>query len=191
LKVQDLSEKYPEAEVWTFDEHRLGLKPIKRRVWSLRGFPLTAPVNHRYQWLYVYGYVNPQSGRTHWHIISTVNTEAFNASLSDFAQSVGASKDKPIVLVIDRAGWHRSQHLIVPEGIVIEYLPAYSPELQPAERLWPLVNEAVANECFDTLKDLWEKVCERCVKLCDMLEEVKGIALYNWWPTVYSYKVIT
>ncbi|MEM9509640.1 MAG: hypothetical protein AAGA16_18485 [Cyanobacteria bacterium P01_E01_bin.35] len=39
------------------------------------------------------------------------------------------------MLVEDNAGWHRSQKAIIPEGIEIEFLPAYSPELQPAQRL--------------------------------------------------------
>lgn len=48
-----------------------------------------------------------------------------------------------ILLVQDRAGWHRSQKVNLPSGIKTEFLPAYSPELQPAERLWSLVDEAL------------------------------------------------
>jgi hypothetical protein len=51
------------------------------------------------------------------------------------------SAEKLILLVQDNAGWHRSQNLQVLDGIVPEFLPAYSPELQPAERLWSLVDE--------------------------------------------------
>jgi|GEM_PF-5184185 len=44
--------------------------------------------------------------------------------------------DKQILLVIDGAGWHRSEQVVVPNGIHLLLLPPYSPELQPAERLW-------------------------------------------------------
>ena len=59
---------YPQAvvEVWSQDEARLGLKPIVRRVWARRGRahrPLCAG-DHRYQWMYVYGFVHPASGET-------------------------------------------------------------------------------------------------------------------------------
>jgi transposase len=37
---------------------------------------------------------------------------------------------------MDRAGWHISERLVIPSEICVEYLPAYSPELQAAERLW-------------------------------------------------------
>ncbi|MBW4628899.1 MAG: transposase [Brasilonema octagenarum HA4186-MV1] len=69
-----------------------------------------------------------------------------------------------MVLVIDRAGWHTSERVVIPEGIHLQPLPAYSPELQPAERLWALADEPLVNEHFDTLDDL-EKVLARAL-LC-------------------------
>jgi len=40
------------------------------------------------------------------------------------------------------------------KGIELEFLPPYSPELQPAERLWCLVDEPLINEHFSTLSEL-------------------------------------
>ena len=53
LKVRKLEEEYPLAEIdlWFFDEHRVGLKPILRKVWSPIGERPTAVVSHRYEWL--------------------------------------------------------------------------------------------------------------------------------------------
>jgi transposase len=48
--------------------------------------------------------------------------------------------------VVDRARWHTSEKVVVPEGIFLEYLPPYSPELQPAERLWCLADELKVNK---------------------------------------------
>ncbi len=42
---------------------------------------------------------------------------------------------------VESRRWHRSQKVNTPEGVSVEYSPAYSPELQPAERLWALVEE--------------------------------------------------
>jgi len=61
------------------------------------------------------------------------------------AQHFGVGKNKHIILVLERAGWHTSDQVEVPEGIHLFFLPAYSPELPPAERLWPLTNEPIAN----------------------------------------------
>ena len=38
-------------------------------------------------------------------------------------------------MFMDRAGWHRSQKLKVPENIVLEWLPPYSSECNPAEHI--------------------------------------------------------
>ncbi len=58
---------------------------------------------------------------------------------------MGAGRDHQVLLVLDGAGWHTSRRLRSPDGLHLLVLPACSPELQPAERLWPLLREAVAN----------------------------------------------
>src|SRR4051812_43472216 len=70
-----------------------------------------------------------------------------------------------IVLGLDSAGWHTEPNLVVPDGIRLAYLPPYSPELQPAEHLWPVLDEPLANQSFETLADLERAVAERCLVL--------------------------
>src|SRR5262249_40933917 len=60
---------------------------------------------------------------------------------------------------------HVAAGVRVPDGVHLEPLPAYCPELQPAERLWPLTNEGVANRLFPTLDALEEALAERLVTL--------------------------
>jgi hypothetical protein len=93
-----------------------------------------------------------------------------SAVLAAFATAVGAGPDKLVVLVLDNAGWHSSEQLVVPDGLRLAFLPPYSPELQPAERLWPLTNEAVANRSFATLKELDEALGKRCCTLAGLPE---------------------
>ncbi|HET8852468.1 MAG TPA: transposase, partial [Ktedonobacteraceae bacterium] len=96
--------------------------------------------------------------------------------------AVGAGPSKRILLVLDRAGWHTSQELVVPEGIHLLFLPPYSPELQPCERLWPLSNEGIANRSFRTLDDLEEAQVQRCVVLQDQPEVIRSLTHFHWWP---------
>jgi hypothetical protein len=164
------------------DEHRVGLKPILRRVWARRGQPLRAVVRPRYQWEYVYGCVAPERGTTHGLLVPTVNTAAFSAALANFAHDQGVGPTKQIVLVLDGAGWHSGTAVRVPDGLHLVPLPPYSPELQPAERLWPLVNEPLANRAFDSLAALDTVLGERCVYLADHPELVRGYTAFHWWP---------
>jgi hypothetical protein len=50
------------------DEHRIGLKPITRGVWAPKGERPLALGHHRYEWLYVHGFVEPTTGRTTWKV---------------------------------------------------------------------------------------------------------------------------
>jgi transposase len=170
------------VQLWAQDEMRLGLKPTMRRVWAPRGQRPVARVRRRYEWLYLYGFVRPSTGEVHWLILPTINVEVFSLALSHFAKEIGCGKDKRVVLVLDQAGWHTGGEAEVPEGIHLEFLPARSPELQPAERLWPLANEALANRLFEELDQLEEALVERCGALLEQTELIRSLTLYHWWP---------
>ena len=180
-----IQQQHPLAavEVWGMDEHRLGLKPIIRRVWVGYGEQPIANVNWRYQWLWLYGFVHPSTGETYFWILPKVNLELFNLVLEDFAREFKVGKDKHIILTIDQAGWHTSKQVQVPEGLHLEFMPSHSPELQPAERLWPLVNEPIANRSFQNLDELEEVLFQRCQALLKQPSLIKGIACFHWWPT--------
>ena len=53
-----------DVEVWSMDEHRLGLKSVLRREWVDEFSNATAQVNWRFQWLWLYGFVHPSTGDT-------------------------------------------------------------------------------------------------------------------------------
>ena len=180
-----LKEKYPTAkiELWCEDEQRLGLKPIIRKVWSPIGHRPIVGVHQRYKWSYLYAFAHPKSGEVHWLVLPTVNAQVFSVALSNFAREVGAGTTKRILLVVDQAGWHTAKNkLKVPEGIHLEFLLSHSPELQPAERLWPLSNEGVANRYFEEIEELEEALVERCVALLDQPDLIRSYICYHWWP---------
>jgi len=182
--------------LWAFDEHRIGLLPIVRKVWAKRGSHPVRIVETRYQWLYLYGFVHPQSGRTHCLILPRMNAALYNQALKDFAQAVGAGARTQIILVVDGAGSHRSQELVVPEGLHLLTLPPYSPELQPAEKLWPLTNEPLVNKRFETLADFRDPPRDPAAReallrqaleaYVHRLEQLCREAPYNWF-NFYDY----
>ncbi|MDY7024450.1 MAG: IS630 family transposase [Cyanobacteria bacterium J06592_8] len=96
IKVKNLEKENTGAEIelWFFDEHRVGLKPILRKVWSKIGERSRAIVQHRYEWLYVYGFVQPKTGKTLWYLIPRVNTQWLNLVYENFAKDVGISAKK-------------------------------------------------------------------------------------------------
>jgi hypothetical protein len=184
IRAQQIEQEYPKAtvEVWGMDEHRLGLKPVIRRVWVARGEQPIANVHWRYQWLWLYGFVHPVTGETYFWILPKVNIDLFNQVLADFAREFDVGKDKHIVLTVDQAGWHTSEQVKIPQGLHLEFIPSHSPELQPAERLWPLVNEPIANRSFKDLDELEEILFQRCQVLLKQPSLIKQITHFYWWP---------
>jgi transposase len=107
---------------------------------------------------------------------------AFTVALAEFAQAVGAGRGKQILLVCDGAGWHVSPQVQLPAGVHRHLLPPYSPELQPAERLWPLTNESLANRHFQDLEALQTVQAQRCLALQAMPEVIRAHTNFHWWP---------
>ena len=178
------------------DEHRIGLKPVLRGVWAPKGQRPTALGHHRYEWLYVWGFVEPATGATVWNVSNAVCNvrsssascgsaplkELFEGILLDFAKSAGAGANKRIVLQLDGAGWHGPENLAVPDGVRLVFQPSHSPGLQPAEHLWEFVDEPLVNTYFKTIQDLEKLAGERCVALTRQREMIRASTLFHWWP---------
>jgi len=161
---------------------RLGFSP-QVEVWARKGHRPLIRVQQRYEWLYVYGFLHPETGASQWLLLPSVNIEVFSLALAHFAQAVSAGSDRHVVLVLDQAGWHKSGEVLMPEGIHLLFLPPYSPELQPCEHLWPLTNEVIANRRFESLDELRRGCKPSGVSflLSDPLR-LRRHTLFHWWP---------
>ena len=103
--VAQEAQAHPGVPVETFatDEHRLGLKPVVRRVWAPVGVRPIAPGHHRFEWLYVTAFVSPATGECFWYISNGVSKPFSEALLATFAEEARAGRDRIIVLVLDNA----------------------------------------------------------------------------------------
>jgi transposase len=164
------------------------LKPITRGVWAPKGERPVALGHHRFEWLYVTGFVEPATGRTVWNISNAICKELFEAILADFAKAAGAGKSKRIILQLDNAGWHGPENLRLPEGIRLVFQPPHSPELQPAEHLWAFVDEPLVNTYFETIDDLDTAVAARCLALIEQPDTIRPSTLFHWWPQQHKLK---
>jgi DDE superfamily endonuclease len=100
------------------------------------------------------------------------------------AKESGAGRDRIIVLVLDNAGWHGEANLKVPDGIRLLFLPPYTPELQPAEHLWEVVDEPIINQHIADAESLDAIIAKRCVQLANDRQIIKGRAGFHWWPKI-------
>jgi transposase len=168
------------VELWAQDEARLGLKPIARRVWSLRGRRPRSCGRTRYQWLYLYGFVRPKTGQTFGALLPRVKAERMSEALAEFAAHADPQGEKVLVVLVDNAGWHRAKALVAPANVVLHFLPPCTPELQPAEPLWPLVREAVANRSIGRIDRLRSIIRSRVSYLANNPDVVQPRIGFRW-----------
>jgi transposase len=151
-----------------------------RRVWAPKGERPIALGHHRSKWFDVTAFTQPLSGETVWYLSTGVSKAFFAALLAAFAEETRAGRERSIVLVLDQAGWHTEPNLPVPDGIRLVSLPSYTPELQPAEPLWPVLDEPVVNTYFATLADLEAAIAQRCIELDR--QDLRTGTTFCWWP---------
>lgn len=131
-----MSDAHPGKRVRWFvqDEARIGQQGTLTRVWARTGSRPTAVRQTEYEWVYLWAAVEPASGASVAMITPTVNTALMNTFLTGLSGTL--APDEHAVLVLDNAGWHVATALDVPGNITLMFLPAYTPELNPVERLW-------------------------------------------------------
>lgn len=146
------------VKIWVQDEARYGLHSAHRRCWGLKGVRVIKPAQQKYEWSYVYGALEVVNGDGVFCYMPTVTLEHVEAFLEQVAQSDPAAEH---IIIWDGAGFHhRPGDERIPERVHLVPLPAYSPELNPMERLWDIVKDQICNRVFDTLDAIEEKITE-------------------------------
>jgi putative transposase len=111
----------------------LGLHlPIHRRLTGYGVKPVQV-VEPLYESYWLYAAVEPTTGEAFWWELPSLDAECFDIFLNKFGQAYGESLN---IVLLDQAPAHVAQRVSVPENVVLMWLPAYSPELNPVEPLW-------------------------------------------------------
>lgn len=135
-----------------FDEGRFGTKSVLGRMYGRKGVRLVRRVRPGYRNFYVYSAVSPVDGDSFHLCLPWVNTAMMSLYLAELAKAFAGKK---VWLVMDRAGWHVSKDLRVPANVRLIFLPPYSPELNPVERLWQWLRRHVCrNRLFESIEEL-------------------------------------
>ena len=129
------------------DELRLGLRGTSRRVWGRRGVEVRQRRQLRYDWWYLFAAVDGQAGTVSWTRLDSMKA----ADLAPLMEALRANAPLDAV-VWDGASSHRDD-AVRAVGVPLVRLPPYSPELNPAERLFEEVRRHVEGRVYATLTD--------------------------------------
>lgn len=160
------------------DEARFGRLSDPRRCWAPAPFRPLVPVALVREYTYAYAAVSPQDGALVWMLSAKMDT----LNMSAFLKHVSSSyPDDFVLMVLDGAPSHRCHDLRVPDNIVLLRLPAYSPELNPAERLWEELREKeFANRVFDSLGAAIAQAARGLQRLANDPEFLHSLTGWDW-----------
>jgi transposase len=125
----------PQIELWFSDETGVEGDPRPRRRWVQPGRPRTVPYLGDHIRQNVIGAVCPQSGQLFSLVVDGVDTDVFQLFLDEMAKTIPKTEGKRQLLIVDNASWHKAARLNW-HHFEPMYLPAYSPDFNPIERLW-------------------------------------------------------
>jgi hypothetical protein len=137
------------------DERRLGLQTIRRRRITARGTQPVGTYQHAFSNFYLYGTIAPRTGDAYFLGVPTLSTAHFQLFLERFA---AARPHTLNILLVDNSRTHTAADLRIPPNIKLLFQPPYAPELNPAERVWRALKDALAWQCFADLAALQARV---------------------------------
>jgi len=159
LAKTQLSNPDKVVELWYQDESRFGQKGYLTHRWQKRGIRTEVIKQQAFESTYFYGAINPLTGEHHSLIFPTCDNYCTSLFLSSLSKTVPSYK--LIVLIMDQAGWHKSQDLKIPENIKLFHLPPYSPQLNPIERLWQYIKKKyLSNRYLESYQDILNAGCD-------------------------------
>lgn len=141
-------EAWPEDwELVFVDEATVRRHPTLTAQWCLVDDVPEVPTGDIHSKVHVYGAVAPLSGRTHYHL----SPELGQAEFAQFLRHLLAyHPGKRLLIIHDRGAQHKGAAVeeVVREAsgrLMLKAQPAYSPELNPQERIWKWLRRVVTH----------------------------------------------
>lgn len=166
------------------DETRVGLKASTGKVITAAGIKPTVEVKWQRDNFWIYGAIEPMTGKHFHSCLPKLNGEYFQQFLDWYLVQLGRDY---AILQLDQAPAHTSSAKRLQEFIIPLLQPPHSPELNSSERLWQLLKKQLKNELFSSLENLRDSealppTADRIQQLFDQLTfgQVMSVSSYNF-----------
>lgn len=170
----------PTGLVWQ-DEMRVGLIGTVRRIWVPKGEKIRQAVEVKYEWLYLNLAVNGVTGTLYWDWKTNMRQEA----VGEFVDLLKAKEVTAIVW--DGAPGHRAKSVQARDVPLIQQ-PPYSPELNPAERVFEELRKEIEGQVYGDLAKKQAAVEQVLVQLAADPDRLKSLTGWDWIQnTIKSY----
>ena len=142
------------------DEMRVGLRGMVRRVWGRRGVKVRQRLQLVYEWRYLFLVVDGRKGTLHWTWMESMKAEMVGAAVNGLKQQTDVA--------------------VRGVGLPLIGLPPYSPELNPAERVFEEVRRWIEGKVYPSLEDKVASVAAYLTELESNPDRVRGLAGWDW-----------
>jgi len=160
------------------DEARFGRISRPMRCWAPNGIRPECRSQIIREYIYAYSAISPKDGK----IDSFIAPYADKEVMSIFLHQVSARFENDfIIMIMDKAAWHTTEKLEIPENIEILFLPPYSPQLNPVEHLWDEIREKFfANKAFKDIDAVEDNLMEGLIFMNESSDIVKNLSNFSW-----------
>jgi transposase len=125
------------------------------RVLGVRGVKPLIPYQHRFKNFYLFGCFSPVNGARFLLELPECSSAAFQGYLQQLSRQ---RPEEFKILFLDNGAFHHAKSLVVPSNLALIFLPPCCPELNPAEKPWRHLNDALGSTLYKTLDALSDKL---------------------------------
>ena len=177
LQERDAQDRRP-VLIMAEDEGRFGRISTMKKAWAPRGCRPIAARQVVRTYLYGYAAVCPAFGKMTASILPFANTDMMTLFLEQVSRDF---QEYFVIIMMDKAGWHVSKSLSIPENIRIIRQPSHSPELNPVEHVWDELREKYFNnKAFKTLDAVEHTLCKGFQYLMHNPGKLKSLTNYSF-----------
>jgi transposase len=144
---------------------------------TAKGVKPVAPFLHRFDNLYLFGAFSPITRCRHLLEMPHCNANTFQHFLNYMAaQNVEEFK----IMILDNGAFHHAKKLKIPNNIALLFLPPYSPELNPSEKMWRYFKDRVSMIAYNNIEMLQNQISEIVKKLtANTVKSICGNQFYK------------
>jgi transposase len=171
------------VNIYCQDESRLGLQTIARRRLCKKGIKPIIPHQHKFDNFYLFGAFSPINGDSLLLELPYCTTDMFQLFLDELSNY---NKEEFKILILDNGSFHHSKALHIPNNIALLFLPPYSPELNPAERVWHFIKQNIAMKAYKNLEELKNDLTH-CIQTKINTTRIKSLCHETLYLENYKY----
>lgn len=142
---------------------------------TARGIKPICPFQQVFESLYLFGVFSPIDGQNYLLELPYCNTDNFQLFIDEFSKF---RIEEYKIIVLDNGAFHKAKRLKVPANITLVFLPPYSPELNPAEKVWWKFKRDFTNRIFHDMNSLSDYVCSLANSLNE--SDIMSLTRYDY-----------